>query len=63
MFADQVSNPESLALESDVLPTDIRGRASITCMYRLTPRLLNYLKYQKYPVFEVKQMRFVVTTF
>ena len=36
MLPDRVSNPGSLALESDVLPTELRGPAVI--MYRLTPR-------------------------
>ena len=36
MLPDWVSNPGSLALESDVLPTELRGPAGI--MYRLTSR-------------------------
>ena len=35
MLPDRVSNPGSLALEPDVLPTELRGPAGI--MYRLTP--------------------------
>ena len=36
MLPDRVSNLGSLALESDALPTELRGPACI--MYRLTPR-------------------------
>ena len=51
MLPDRVSNPGSLALESDALPTELRGPAGI--MYRLRD-LLKYLKYQKYLVCKVK---------
>ena len=37
MLPDRVSNPGSLALESDALPTELRGPAG-NIMYRLTPR-------------------------
>ena len=36
MLPDRVSNPGSLALESDAQPTEPRGPAGI--MYKLTPR-------------------------
>ena len=36
MLPDWVSNTGSLALESDALPTELRGQAGI--MYKLTPR-------------------------
>ena len=36
MLPDRVSNPGSLALESDALPTELRGPAGI--MYRLSRR-------------------------
>ena len=36
MLPDWVLNPGSLALESDALPTELRG--SVGIMYRLTPR-------------------------
>ena len=36
MLPDRVSNTGSLALESDALPTELRGPAGI--MYKLTPR-------------------------
>ena len=35
MLPDRVSNPGSLALESDALPTDLRGPAGI--IYTLRP--------------------------
>ena len=37
MLLDRVSNPGSLVLESDALPTELRGPAGI--IYKLTPRL------------------------
>ena len=61
MLPDRASNPESLCLESDALPSELRGPTGI--MYRLTPRPTKHLKYQKYLVCKAKQMRFVVTTF
>ena len=61
MLPDRTSNPGSLAFESDALPTELRGPAGI--MYRLTPRPTKHLKYQKYLVCKVKQMRFVVIPF
>ena len=36
MLPNRVSNPASLAFESDAIPTELRGPAGI--MYRLTPR-------------------------
>ena len=36
MLPNRVSNPESVALESDAIPTELRGPAGI--MFRLTPR-------------------------
>ena len=36
MLPDRVSNTGSLALESDALPTELRGPAGI--MYKLAPR-------------------------
>ena len=36
MLPDRVSNPGSLALESDALPTELRGPAG--SMYKLNPR-------------------------
>ena len=36
MLPDRISNTGSLTLESDELPTELRGPAGI--MYKLTPR-------------------------
>ena len=52
MLPDRVSNPGSLALESDALPTELR---QVLCIDYLRD-LLKYLKYQKYLVCKVKQV-------